>query len=619
MANKAQTLKKQKLRNNEYYNIQNVFDNLYNQSKNGKVFKNLYEIIISDENIMLAYRNIKKNKGSKTSGTNKRNIIDIGNKEPQKLINYVKSRLGNFRPHSVKRVEIDKEDGRKRPLGIPTIEDRLIQQCIKQVLEPICEAKFYKHSYGFRPNRGTHHAIARSLFLMNIAKYTYVVDVDIKGFFDNVNHGKLLKQMYSLGIRDKRLLCIISKMLKAEVKGIGISTMGVPQGGILSPLLSNIVLNELDWWIVSQWEEMPTKNNYAVSKERNGSATPCSRYNSLRRTSKLKRCFIVRYADDFRIYCTNINHANRLLVATTDWLEKRLSLSINTDKSRVVNLKTDYSEFLGFKFKLRRKSNKWIVKSHIRDKAIKKIKNNIKDKIKLIQHGGETFENALKFNATVRGIHNYYKVATNVYIDFEEIAFHIGKSLKIRLRSRHKTIGKKNSTFLKYYGDFKGKVYYVAGIALFPVSVVRTKPPMCFSQRVSNYTIDGRMKIHKSLKSINQSVLYYLMYNPIRGETLEYNDNRISLYVGQNGKCAITLLPLKRGRMHAHHKKPRLSDGTDKYENLIFVTDDIHRLIHVTDEILIKTYMDKLELSKHSLSKLNKLRDLIGNRKIELI
>ena len=90
MANKAQTLKRHKLRNNEYYNIQNVFDNLYNQSKSGKVFKNLYEIIISDENIMLAYRNIKKNKGSKTSGTNKRNIIDIANKEPQKLINYVK-------------------------------------------------------------------------------------------------------------------------------------------------------------------------------------------------------------------------------------------------------------------------------------------------------------------------------------------------------------------------------------------------------------------------------------------------------------------------------------------------------------------------------------------------
>ncbi len=217
MATKKKKLKRQKLRNNEYYNIQNLFDNLYESSKKGKKFKSLYDFIISDENILLAYRNIKKNKGSKTYGTNKNNIIDIGTKKPEKLINYVKSRLGNFKPHSVKRVEIEKEDGRKRPLGIPTIEDRLIQQCIKQVLEPICEAKFYKHSYGFRPNRGTHHAIARSLYLINRAKYRYVVDIDIKGFFDNVNHGKLLKQIYSLGIQDKKVLSIISKMIKWNV------------------------------------------------------------------------------------------------------------------------------------------------------------------------------------------------------------------------------------------------------------------------------------------------------------------------------------------------------------------------------------------------------------------
>lgn len=187
----------------------------------------------------------------------------MGEKQPEELIAYVRKRLQNFHPHTVRRVEIPKPDGRMRPLGIPTMEDRIVQQCIKQVLEPICEAKFYKHSYGFRPNRSAHHAVARAMFLVNISKYRYVVDVDIKGFFDNVNHGKLLKQLWTLGIRDKQLLCVLSKMLKAPIRGEGIPQKGVPQGGILSPLLANVVLNELDWWIASQWETFPTRTKYS--------------------------------------------------------------------------------------------------------------------------------------------------------------------------------------------------------------------------------------------------------------------------------------------------------------------------------------------------------------------
>ena len=154
--------KKQSLRNNEYFDMQNVFDKLYQQSRKGKRFANLLDIITAENNILLAYRNIKSNKGSRTSGVDKRNISSINNTDVSALVEKVQSMFQNYRPQKVKRVEIPKSDGsgRVRPLGIPTIRDRLIQQCILQVLEPICEAKFSDNSYGFRPNRSCENAIS---------------------------------------------------------------------------------------------------------------------------------------------------------------------------------------------------------------------------------------------------------------------------------------------------------------------------------------------------------------------------------------------------------------------------------------------------------------------------
>ena len=202
-ASKRKTLKKTILRYNEYYQMQTIFDNLYKQSQQGSAFHHLYEIITSQENILLAYRSIKRNDGSKTSGTNRHNIHYWEKQNVEDYISYMQDRLENFQPMPIRRVEIPKSNGKKRPLGIPCIEDRLIQQAIKQVLEPICEAKFFEHSYGFRPNRSTENALAYAVKKINIDKCYFVVDIDIKGFFDNVNHGKLLKQLYTIGIFHK--------------------------------------------------------------------------------------------------------------------------------------------------------------------------------------------------------------------------------------------------------------------------------------------------------------------------------------------------------------------------------------------------------------------------------
>ena len=249
----------QKLRNNEYFGLQSTFDNLYEESKKGRYFKNIYELIISEENIRLAFRNLKSNTGSKTKGKNGHTIKHLNKIDADKIIRLTKKRLENYMPHAVRRVFIPKPNGKMRPLGIPTIEDRLIQQMFLQILEPIVEAKFHPQSYGFRPKRSTHDALARCYHMVNHSHQHFVVDIDIKGFFDNVNHKKLMRQLWTIGIRDKKVLYIIKKMLKAEVTGEGISVKGIPQGGILSPLLANVVLNELDWWVSNQWETKPTR------------------------------------------------------------------------------------------------------------------------------------------------------------------------------------------------------------------------------------------------------------------------------------------------------------------------------------------------------------------------
>lgn len=601
---KSKINKKKLLRNNEYYNFQKVQDNLYQKSKDNLKFKNLMKLIIDDRNILLAYRNIKRNKGSKTPGTNFNNILKLSDTEPKYLIGYVKERLMNYKPEPVKRVEIPKNGGiGKRPLGIPCIEDRLIQQCIKQVLEPICEAKFHPHSYGFRPNRSTHHAISRMTFLSNKNHLHYVVDIDIKGFFDNVNHGKLLKQMWSMGIQDKSLLSIISKMLKAEIEGVGKPDKGTPQGGILSPLLSNIVLNELDWWISNQWETFETEHKYRKTHK-----------NRALKNTKLKEIYIVRYADDFKLMCRDYKTAQKAFIAVKNWLKERLGLDISQEKSKVINIRKNYSNFLGFKLKVINKSKKKVIKSHISDKSKKKVIKEIVEKINEIKKS-PTVDNVNRYNSAILGLHNYYRYATHINMDFSKIAFLVSRKLYNSTNQIRSKTGTKSKTYIQYYGKYNICTIYIAGTALFPIAGIKTKNVMNFSQNICNFTKEGREIVHNKLKGINYNILKYLMENPKQGETTEYNDNRISLYVGQNGKCSITGEPLQINNMVVHYKIPKNIGGKDVYENLTLVITNIHKLIHAVNEKTIQEHMEKVKklLNKENLKKINKLRKLIGN------
>lgn len=607
--NKSSLLKKQDvkhkknlLRHNEYYGMQPIFDDLYKQSQNNSNFKHLYDLITSDDNILLAYRNIKRNHGSKTPGTNRKTIKHWENVSIDKLIHYVKNRFTNYQPQKIRRVEIPKSNGKTRPLGIPCIEDRIIQQCIKQILEPICEAKFHQHSYGFRPNRSTENAVAYLYKKINIDKCYFMVDIDIKGFFDNVDHSKLIKQLWNIGIQDKKVLSILSKMLKAEVEGEGLSQNGVPQGGILSPLLSNIVLNELDWWISNQWETFKTDYQYT---------TNFSKYAMLRRNSNLKEIYIVRYADDFKIACKDIQTAKKIFIAVKHWLKDRLKLDISPDKSKITDVRKTNTEFLGFRIKAYNKRNKWIIKSHLTNKAIDHAKKTLKDQIKHMATNRNPIE-VYMFNRIVAGLQNYYKIATEISKDFSSLGYKLSSCLTTTLKSILTKTGSKTKEYYIRYAKYGGKDIFVLKNALYPINKIKTKPPFLHNQHISNYTTKGRNLIHTKLGFLNVEFIEYLRKNPDRNKSVEFNDNRLSLYSAQWGRCAITKLPLNMS-MEVHHIKPLSKGGDDRYKNLVLLAYDAHKLIHAVDSVIIAKYLTLLNLKQDSINKVNKYRRILGN------
>ncbi|MDB1737616.1 group II intron reverse transcriptase/maturase [Enterococcus avium] len=605
-------LKKDKLRYNEYYDMQHIYDELYAQSKNGNNFYKLLEIVGSEQNICLAYRNLKTNSGSKTAGTDGLTIDDIKHLCDEDIIMKVRSSLDNYQPKSVRRVFIPKSGSdKRRPLGIPCIWDRLVQQCILQVLEPICEPKFHNHSYGFRANRSAHHALGRVTSLINISKYHYCVDVDIKGFFDNVNHGKLLKQIWTLGIRDKRLICIISKMLKAEIDGEGVPEKGTPQGGLLSPLLSLIVLNELDWWVSSQWETFQPNH-----RNKNGW------FQYAKKHTRLKSGFIVRYADDFKIMCSTYEEAQRFYHSTVDFLNKRLKLEISPEKSKVVNLKKNSSDFLEFKIKVIPKGKTkhgYVAKTDMNQKALKKAKTNLKLKVKDIVRHTTTFQIA-RYNLAVMGMQNYYCVATNIYNNLTEVSYALLPTTRVRFKKIAKLI-----PFETTSQDFQmkttgirpqTKIIMIADTPLLPINGVKHKNPLNFSQDICNFTEHGRSKIHEEIALVTKGEIRILLEYKDTTKSVEFNDNRISVFIAQQGNCYITNRRHSPTDMVCIYKNITETDR-DKYQNLVFVEIPISKAILTESVQQAKMWLMNYGLSSQQKKKLNKIRANYGYQAIK--
>ena len=275
-------------------------------------FSTMLEEILDIRNVQRAFRRVTANKGAcGIDGMQTDELRDYLNTNWQSLRADILT--GHYRPHAVRKVEIPKNGGGKRMLGIPTVIDRLVQQSISQWLSPKYEGDFSSGSYGFRPNRNAHQAVLKAQEYLNTG-YTWIVELDLDKFFDRVNHDKLM-QLLSLKIKDKRTLKLIRLYLSAGIMEKGLVSPrkeGTPQGSPLSPLLSNVILHELN-----------------AELEKRGHR-------------------FVRYADDCSIYLRSKHSAHRVIASISVYLESCLKLKVNMEKSKVS--RPSESSLLGFSF-----------------------------------------------------------------------------------------------------------------------------------------------------------------------------------------------------------------------------------------------------------------------------
>ena len=331
----------------------------------------LMEKILSGKNLQIAIKKVKQNKG--TPGVDKMTIQEVEEWFNQYRDDVVQQIMNKkYRPMPVKRVYIPKPNGKQRPLGIPTVVDRVIQQSMLQVLSEIYEPIFSEHSYGFRPKRSAHMAMEEVLYYLNEG-YEWIVDLDIEKFFDTVNHDKLISILRE-NVNDSKTLHLIRAYLRAGVLDKGLiksTTVGTPQGGPISVILSNIYLDKFD-------KELESRN--------------------LR---------FVRYADDCIIFVKSEMSANRVMKSVTSWLERKLFLKVSATKTKVV--RPTKGQFLGFTFYKNGENWKCIPTNDRKKRLYEKIKVVLSRRHAVARPLSTTFT---KVNQIVRGWINYFKVGS---------------------------------------------------------------------------------------------------------------------------------------------------------------------------------------------------------------
>ncbi len=478
----------------------------------------LIEIMSAQATIITAIHNIKSNKGSKTSGVDGKTMErDYLRKPFQWVISDIQSAFRHYIPQKIRREYIDKPGkAEKRPLGIPTIRDRIVQECIRIVLEPILEAQFWEHSYGFRPMRDTHQALERVTDLVHTTGYHWIVEGDISKCFDKIDHRILLKRLYHVGIRDRRVIQIVKAMLEAGIIGeCEVNEEGVSQGSVLSPLLANLCLDMLDEWVSRQWERKETRYPYKLRK---------IKYGALRESSQLMPGYIVRYADDFVIVTDTREHAQSWKTRICEFLSKKMRLTLSTEKTLITDVRKQYIHFLGYEYKVvKGKARKGYLCRTLPDrKRLKRKVDAIAQYIKDIPRSAsreQVIKEICLINSQIRGLINYYQNCTWVNLAMDKhrsrlrlVTMHWLKAYKGKWIPANKT-----QNLVRVHEKYRGKIpaieYKGMFIGVTDLTFVRWQVTGKKNQAETPFTEEGRDLYFQRTKKKRQNDRLDSMYN----------------------------------------------------------------------------------------------------------
>ena len=589
-------------------------DLLYEKSSQGVCFTGLLEAMANEVTIVTAVHSIKSNKGSQTAGVDRMKMDRYLQMPKRTLIQLIQSSFGNYKPKPARRVYIDKANGKKRPLGIPTILDRIVQECVRIVIEPICEARFYPHSYGFRPYRAQKHAIRDIVNVINAGckskdQPVWAVEGDIKGCFDNINHRLLLNKLWRIGIHDKRVLKIISQMLKAGYVESDLqyaTKMGTPQGGILSPLLSNVYLNDFDWYVGRTYMEPHRQCKHKCNDTRRlkwSGITP--KYN-------------FRYADDWVVLTSTEQEAFRLKHELTRYFQYKMKLELSQEKTSITDLRKDGIHFLGYVVKAERKRKTpnpatWtehLVGKPFPDmerlaKKIRKLEDEVR-KIGLYTQPNTQAGQIQYVNSIIMGLAQYLQpsICSGAFhaIDrrVNNTALSVWKRsfpkqynqwqvpLETLCNLPHRHEGYKSKTFAI---PIEGK-WFGLTMAFITHSRYEQKP---FDQKMTPYTADGRRRYvnyrvkHKPLPMDRPSInspedIALSAYGKGKAwkRNFEFYMNREYAYNRDRGKCKCCGKQLAESTpKHCHHVDTKLPlERINKVFNLAWLCVSCHRMVH---------------------------------------
>ena len=509
----------------------------------------LYGKVFDEENILIAIKEILKNEGSRTAGPDgisRKNIINENGEivNVKGIIKEVKMRLRRCKKVNSKTVEIPKSNGKTRTLTIINLYDRIAQQAVYQIIGPIVEAKFSKHSYGFRMGLSTKIPISKIVAGMSNAKHVYTIEIDFSKCFDNIPLEEAIGMAKELGVSNSKLLKTIKHLMYCSKDYNGI---GLGQGTILGPMLANCFLHKMDKWIEDNIDTgnrnakdvggfKRNKNNFAEWLKSRGRKCHATYY---------------RYADDSILLCTTRSEQLDIYHKLREFIDKELKIPVNEEKTR---LGYNCFDFLGYHIKKKRDeaSGKWCI--NITPSDIKGLRKEIKS---LSFRSGQACVDSLK---KIVGILNYYDICNNMAWVIKHINDRMYRHT-LRHGSNIKCVWNKEDGERRYTYIYKGRLYNVS-----PWEIRRKTKQSC-----KNYVI------HSAWLTLKEQVndVETKWYRP-------YYLERITLWTKQKGKdyCTGTLMNPKR--MHIHHLDG--NQRNNKWKNLILVTPETHRMIHSNEE-----------------------------------